>query len=94
MKATHLHKDHLAAILNIKYIVTAYHLETATIAIWIDGRKATKSEIIRETRNMLFSGGSDGAANWNHVDDSEPYHDMAKEHVKQLFPTFYKTTQQ
>lgn len=93
MKATGLHKNHPATLVSIKFIVLAYHLETATIAVWIRGRKATKKAILEELKDMLLSGGADGANDWNHPDDAEPYIEKATLHCKKLFPTFYKTTQ-
>jgi hypothetical protein len=91
MEATGLHTNNPATFVSIKFIVTARHLEVATVGVWIDGRKATKTAIIKELRDMLLSGGLDGASDWNHPDAAESYIKKATEHAKELFPTFYKS---
>lgn len=76
--------------INISFLISAFHIETAIIGIWVNGLAATKSRINEEIHDMFYSGGDDGWANWISSEHHEDYIKSAKQHAQKLFPTFYK----
>lgn len=90
MKANLLLKNIPVKRINVTFLVKAEHIETAIIALWVNGLGATKGKIEEEIKNMFYSGGLDGWANWVDEENHKEYIDKAKELAQKLFPTFYK----
>lgn len=90
MKATLLHKNIPVKKINVSFLASAAHIETAIIGIWVLGEKATKGRIEKEIQSMFYCGGNDGSSDWVAEEYREQYQKKANEHAQKLFPTFYK----
>jgi hypothetical protein len=91
MKATHTIKNVPVGFMTLKFSFDSFHLECAVIAIFLRGIKPNKGLIKEEIKNMLRSGGSDGAVDWIHENDYEAYIEKARAFTQKNYPTFYKS---
>ncbi len=78
------------ARITVSYIISARHIETAIIALWVSGRKPTKHLIKMEIAVMLYINGSNGADDWVTEEQLVEYNEKASLVAKKLYPTFYK----